>query len=155
LNPAPFNDVTHPRRSRSFKPFILTSVIVIVLWVGLTAAWNTRIMQQRMTCSSHLEKIGIAISTYLADHPEGTITLNGLVELARIEKPDLVCPSVRDGRSNYALVSRPRGDGGPVGHVLAYEPLSNHGQGANVLFADGKCKFVPKERLGELGLPEG
>jgi prepilin-type processing-associated H-X9-DG protein len=103
-----------------------------------------------MRCSSNLEEIGVAVSAYIAEHPEGAITLDGLVELGYLEKGDLVCPSARDERPNYVLVPRLREEVGPAGRILAYEPLSNHGHGANVLFAGGKCKFIPKEQFQEL-----
>ncbi len=153
MNPGTYSKPHHHRLSfRKF--FVLSAVIVLVLWVGLTAAWNTRKMQLRMKCCANLKKIGIAISTYHAEYPERAATLDWLLDQGQIEKGELVCPSAMIAQSNYVLVFRPSGDGDPVGEVLAYEPISNHGQGANVLFRDGRCQFVPRDQLHELNLPE-
>jgi prepilin-type processing-associated H-X9-DG protein len=140
------------RRSSIAKYVIQTAIIAVVLWVGLTAAWNTRQVQNRMKCSENLTRIGAALSAYRAQHPEGSATLDALVEEDLIRPGERICPALKESRSNYRLAD-PRAPNGPD-QVLVYEPLANHRSGANVLFADGKCKFVPADKFKELNLPE-
>ena len=140
------------RRSSIPKYVIQTAIIAVVLWVGLTAAWNTRQVQNRMKCSENLTRIGAALSAYRAQHPEVMATLDVLAEQGLIQPGELVCPALKEPGSNYRLTD-PRAPNGPD-QVLAYEPLANHRSGANVFFADGKCKFVPADKFKELNMPE-
>jgi competence protein ComGC len=146
LNAEASNDANHPRPSFR-KSVILSTVIVVALWVGLTAAWNTRQVQLRMKCSANLQKIGIALSAYAAQHNEAAPSLNGLRQLGLLDPAHLVCPSAK--QPNYILVRHSQGKARPGEGVLVFEPLSNHGHGANNLFVDGTCKFVPKGQLPE------
>ena len=153
MNPTPSNDAPHPHRSRFYKSFILSALIMLVLWVGLTAAWNTRKVQRRMKCAANLQKIGAAFRIYAAEHHETEPLLNWLVQQGDLDRADLVCPSAKDRPPNYVVIPRPRSGTNPADGILAYEPLSNHGDGANVLFDDGHCKFVPREQLQKLNIP--
>jgi prepilin-type processing-associated H-X9-DG protein len=138
------------RRSSLPKYVTQTAIIALVLWVGLTAAWNTRQVQHRMKCSGNLMRIGAALSAYRAQHPEGSPTFGVLLQQGLVRPGELICPAAKDRRGNYQLVN-PGSPNGPD-QVLAYEPLTNHRSGANVLFADGKCKFVPSNNFHELNL---
>ena len=146
MNPEASSEAYHPRPSFR-KSVILSTVIVVVLWVGLTAAWNTRKVQLRMKCLANLQKIGTALSTYASQHNEAAPSLNGLRQLGLLDQAHLVCPSAK--QPNYILVRHSQGEARQGEGILVFEPLSNHGQGANILFVNGTCKFVPKEQLPE------
>lgn len=138
------------RRSHLTKNVIQTAIILVVLYVGLTAAWNTRQVQHRMKCSGTLIRIGVALSVYRGRYPDGSPTLDALVAHGLIQSSELVCPAARGRQANYQLA----GPRDPVAsdQALVYEPLANHRSGANVLFADGKCKFVPANEFKKLNL---
>lgn len=128
----------------------MTAVVAFVLWVGLTAAWNTRQVQHRMKCCGNLTIIGKAIAAYRTRHPDRTVTLDLLLQDGLIGPGELTCPAARHEPSNYRLAPAPRPD--DSNPAIIFEPLSNHRSGANVVFADGKCKFVPEKQFEELKL---
>lgn len=133
------------------KIIILSATIALVLWVGLTGAWNTRLVQQRMKCAANLEKIGLALSAYLAQHGQSAISLESLPPLGLLESSHLACPAA--GQPNYVLVSAPQSGADGTSNARVFEPLANHGKGAHVLFAEG-CRFVPKAQFQALNLAE-
>ena len=104
-------------------------------------------------CSSNLAKIGQALLNYAPSDSSGPAHLEKLVEQGILKRGEIICPASQGGVSNYILTqSFARPDHADAG-VLVYEPLSNHGDGMNVFFAGGQCKFVLKAQIGQLGIP--
>ena len=157
--------------SRTFKVVFATVVGVFVIACGVGAAvmiphYNrTRLAANRGACASNLRKIGAALERYTLDNggkfPESLARLmvaeklNGEMFLCpqggqtavRGDKPQARAEKLTFGRHlSYAYVgrglSRRSGAGAGYATVLAYERLSNHGDGMNVLFADGRVVFV-------------
>jgi len=107
-----------------------------------------------MMCSSNLAKIGQALASYSTTDLSGPVPMEKLVEQGILKKGETVCPASRGGVSNYILSQHSAQSVGPNTGVLVYEPLSNHGNGINVLFAAGQCKFVPKAQIEQLNIPK-
>lgn len=82
------------------------------------------------------------------DHAGGGVrALDQLVASGKIPKEAMVCPSSGLDRCNYVLVPAPAA-GQAIDHraVVMYEPKSNHGDGGNILFADGHASFIRGKR---------
>lgn len=103
-----------------------------------------------MKCCGNLTTIANAISAYRTRHPDRTVTLDLLLQEGLVGPGELTCPAARPGPSNYRLASA--GSADDSNPAIIFEPLSNHRSGANVVFADGKCKFVPEKQFEELKL---
>lgn len=116
---------------------------------------------RRTNCMHNLKQIMIACHTYAADHKDKFP--DRLSELhPHVGSLDVFCcpstgvvvsrPEDIDSMSSYKLI------GGFVlkevketgKKLVLYESLENHGDGANVAFADGHCMWVKPERLREL-----
>ena len=124
------------------KSLIISALVVAVLGVGLTAAWNTRQVQHRMKCADNMLKIGRAHEHYTERNGTRPPSLDVLVHSNLLAPGDLVCPA--KGISNYVVYPNSGSIVGKGGEVIVHEPLGNHKVGAHVLFADGRCQFVPK-----------
>jgi len=117
---------------------------------------------RRARCISNLKQIMVACHTYAADH-KGKFP-DKLSELYPAYAPSLElfsCPSTGvvihrpeeiDSMSSYRLIGgfllKEAKDASKK--LVLYESLENHGDGANVAFADSHCKWVQPETLREL-----
>lgn len=137
-------------RSR-LKPFIIVGLTLLVLWIGTTSAINTRRVQQRMKCAQQLKRIGDAFLAYHLQAPPGGDTLYWMASKGHVSSVDCTCPSTNHAVSYIILT----GNTGPTeNQVLITERGSNHVDGSNAFFANGECKFVRREQLQSLGIPE-
>ena len=165
--------------SRTFKVVFATVVGIFMIACGVGAAvmiphYNrTRLAANRGACGSHLRKIGAALERYTLDNggkfPE---SLSKLLVAEKLDSDLFLCPAggqtaapgatpaaraekLTFGRHlSYAYVgrglNRRTGAGAGYATVLAYERLSNHGDGMNVLFADGRVVFVPEPQASKM-----
>jgi prepilin-type processing-associated H-X9-DG protein len=113
----------------------------------------------QMKCSANLKQIGLAIQLYANEHrgryPD---SLGDVMRTQDIDRTAFVCPAtshtIQPGSNEAVAIEIDAGEGSyayvgkgmktPVGAktVVAYEPLSNHGAGSNVLFGDGSVQFI-------------
>jgi prepilin-type processing-associated H-X9-DG protein len=167
------------RLSRTFKVVFGMAVGIFVIACGVGAAvmiphYNrTRLAAHRGACASNLRKIGAALERYTLDNggrfPESLATLmvverlepelflcpQGEQTAARGQTPQARAEKLTFGRHlSYAYLgrglSRRSGAGAGYATVMAYERLSHHGDGINVLFADGRVTFVPEPQAGRM-----
>ncbi len=139
---------TVPIRLR--KSIILSVLIVVVLWFGLNAAWNTRKMQYRMKCAANLKSIAAALKAYDAKFNDRPLSLALLGDLGFVDASELWCPIAKSSMYQYLPWSSSKG--ASPDEVLVYEPVGNHVVGSNVLFGDGRCNFVPKDKFEQLNI---
>jgi prepilin-type processing-associated H-X9-DG protein len=102
---------------------------------GMLRGWE---LQRRLACAEQMKRIGAALKIY-GDQPRRD--LSELVSLGAVHSQDLICPAGH--QSNYSAASQ-------NGELLLIEPLSNHADGANVLFKDGRVSFVPDMEYAQL-----
>lgn len=106
-------------------------------------------------CRANLQQIGVAIANYASTSSGGTfpVSLDDLVASGAITPIALTCPAAgsTDGTTSYiylgmhftaATASRTT--------VIAYEPVSDHGDGAHVLFGDGTVVFCNPQQAAQL-----
>lgn len=142
MNPSPDTLIVDNSRRKSL---VISILVVVVLWFGLTAAWNTRQVQHRMKCAGNMQKIGLAHKHYVERNGTQPASLDVLIHSSLLAPDDLVCPAL--GIRNYVQPPNLKPIVGAEGEVIVYEPLGNHKNGAHVLFADGRCQFVPREEF--------
>ena len=143
------------------------AVLLIVLLVLLLLPPLNRAREQnnRVRCASNLRQVGQAVFIYASVNagrfPD---TLDKLLPYAG--SAVFVCPSCGDtpapgqtpqiqatnlyagGHLSYVYVgagmSTTAGPGNASTTVVMYEPLTNHRDGVNVLYADGSVSFLPR-----------
>jgi prepilin-type processing-associated H-X9-DG protein len=165
--------------SRTFKLVFGLTVTIVLVACGIGAAVmvpymvRTRAAAQRNECAINLRKIGGEIDRYCMEnggaYPE---SLARLLVANKMSEDLFVCPAGRETPApgataqaradhlvwarhlSYAYVGRGMnkrtGIGAGVTAVVAYERLSNHADGINVLFADGHVSFVPEPKASKL-----
>ena len=126
---------------------------------------GTRAGRQRRR-AENMRRIAAAIRTYAQFDRAGAFpdSLGSLVLSEGVASADFVCPATSDTPAPGATVGE-RIAGLAGGHlsyhyagnglkltssaseIVLYESLENHGDGSNVLFADGHVAFVPKENV--------
>lgn len=135
--------------------------------MGWVASFSTgplaraREMARRSACISNIKQVVMACHTYAADHkgkfPEKLSEVHRYVGSLQV----FCCPSTGvvilrpediDSMSSYKLISgfMLKEVENTAKKLVLYESLENHGDGANVAFADGHCMWVKPERLREL-----
>jgi len=141
---------------------LLILLLMIVLLPPLSRA---REQANRVKCASNLRQLGQAMFIYASvnggmfpDRPDKLLSYIG--------SATLVCPSTGDdpapgttpqiqgsnlyagGHLSYVYVgaglSTTSGRGVNSTTVVMYEPLTNHNEGVNVLYADGSVTFLPR-----------
>jgi len=158
--------------SRTFKFTLglMISVVLVAVGVGLAVmvpTWNRiRVAAKRNTCVANLKKIGSAVDLYAYSNygmfPEGFARL---MTIQQLPADALICPDgnetpaggatpaaqaedlARGRHSSYTYtgkgLNKRSGAGAGAAAVVAYEPLTHHGEGIHVLFSDGHVAFVP------------
>jgi prepilin-type processing-associated H-X9-DG protein len=135
-------------------PLVLASILFPAFSRG-------KAMAQRFVCAAQMGQIGRAIAVYESANGGAYPTdLPTLVSAGVVAPALFVCPSSHDTRANGA------GDLMSGGHesylyagagltssssgrsVVLYEPLADHGDGINVLYADGSVRFVSRLSAG-------
>jgi len=100
----------------------------------------------QVKCRNNMVLIGNALAAYA--HSNGgafPTNLNDLVSRGLLSPQALVCPDAPIGSgSNYILSATNLNV--PPSTIILYEPLSNHGNGINVLYRDGRVVFLPQQQ---------
>ncbi len=115
--------------------------IAIAVSVVVVSVWPLPELGRRIDCQSTMKRIATAAKVYgLPDGPDEAALVR-FGESAGIPLDELYCQS--SGKCNYIIVPRPPA-GGQFDNrtVVMYEPKSNHGDGGNVVFADGHTTFA-------------
>jgi prepilin-type processing-associated H-X9-DG protein len=151
------------RRTPFYLALAFAAVAIFAMVSNLTSTGRPRAVANRVKCASNLRQIGQAILIYSNDHngqyPDDFQTL---LLTTDITSECFVCPSSNDvlatGPTTQAIANNLT-TGGHLSYmylgkgmntrtisadtVVAYEPLSNHGNdGSNVLFGDGHVEFL-------------
>jgi prepilin-type processing-associated H-X9-DG protein len=145
-----------------------TIFLALLAYVGAAMLFPPRPTIHRarqVKCASNLRQIGMALSLYTKDagSPQYPPGLELLVEKADVGPDVFVCPAAGDQKAtgattrqrvedflagkhcSYVYVGAKLTAGDSAAHVVAYEPLSNHGGvGANVLYNDGSVARLEK-----------
>jgi prepilin-type processing-associated H-X9-DG protein len=170
-------DPPPPKKPGPFSMSLASAITLLALIGMLVAMVWPKPMRSRPTprvyCMSNLHAIGSALARYANEnHGQFPDDLNALVAANMIDTRAFVCPSTNDtqatgpttqavvqqlqlpGHQSYIylgkglIVRNARGLRSSI--ILAYEPLTNHTAGSNVLFADGHVEFVPAARLNPI-----
>jgi hypothetical protein len=155
------------------KVFLLgiLAVVLVVLFVYiifLPAFSGGPVYSRQTMCGKNLHKIGIAIRHYANDNNNKYPAVNKwcdlLVKYEKVAEKQFVCPSIREGRSHYAMNPNCEPNS-PEDVVLLFETkggwnryggveiitFENHkGKGCNVLFNNGRVEFVKPEQISKL-----
>jgi prepilin-type processing-associated H-X9-DG protein len=121
------------RQKRTGKLILFVVLIGAGLTIGVRGMVRGWELQRRLACAEQMKRIGAALKVYGDADGED---LAHLVNMGAIRREDLICPASR--QTNYAVAPG-------SGELLLTEPLSNHLEGANVLFPDGHVSFVLRE----------
>ena len=140
---------------------VLATIALGVMWFALTvpvlnSARNTAI---KIQCASNLRMIGLGTILYANEQPGGVFPqdMQAILDTQDIQAQVFVCPSTAHARAadgtltlgtslSYVWLNPPANEE-PMTYEagaetpLAVEPLSNHGDGANVLWADAHVDF--------------
>lgn len=125
------------RQKRTGKLLLFIVLIGAGLTIGVRGMVRGWELQRRLACAQQMKRIGAAMKMY-GDAARGDLSY--LVDTGAIRREDLVCPAAH--QPNYSSASS--------SDLVLIEPLSNHAEGANVLFADGHVSFVPRQEYDEL-----
>ncbi len=103
---------------------------------------RAREQANRVKCAANMKQIGAALLAYEnANQNAFPPSLDVLAQAEGLSPQTLSCPSAPSGESeNYVLIAPGRLYGNPV---MLYEPMSNHHEGINVLYSDGRVEFLP------------
>jgi competence protein ComGC len=137
-------------------------ITVVVLSTVVPLMNRQREMARRDQCKANIQAISEALATYAnSNHGRYPDSLAALVGNGTLPPDALVCPSTADtpaagatpgaqagalgqaGHQSYVYVAKGLTAASPANTVLVYEPASNHGEIAHVLFLDGMIVSVP------------
>ena len=164
----------HPQpRRRSVALYVVVALVCVFILVSilLPSLNRTRSHPAHLRCSSNLRQIGQGIQMY-ANENKGVFPddFAALILTQDITSEVFVCYRTNDSRAegpttqavaanltagghlSYVYVGKGLTMNSPANAVVAYEPLSNHGDGMNVLFADGHVQWwTPAQGAALLG----
>jgi prepilin-type processing-associated H-X9-DG protein len=167
------------KASRTFKVALglTVGIFVVACGVGLAvmgpSVYRMHLAAQHNTCAANLKRIAGAVDLYaygnngmFPDSLGRLMTAQGLPAEALVcpagdatpapgETPEARAAALSKGKhASYFYVgkglNKRSGAGAGVAAVVAYEPLSLHGDGIHVLFADGRVAFVPPAQAKQL-----
>src|SRR5665213_4345471 len=160
------------RRQNPMRFVLIFCVTIGALFLGvlliLPTLGKARPEAQRIKCASNLKNIGLAIQIYAeSHHGHYPATFEELLVTSDLTPDTFVCPESNDDRApgdtaadqashlrdghylSYVYVGGKltTSASNPASVVVAYEPLTNHhGDGINVLFADGHVEWTAANR---------
>jgi prepilin-type processing-associated H-X9-DG protein len=168
-DPRAILDYATPPPKQRRKPFtylellIVVGIVALLVSILLPSLNRDRYSSNRVKCSSNLRQIGQALLLYSVDHggryPDSFDELLVAMNDPGFEQV-FCCPDTNDtpaaGPTTQAVAANLTA-GGHLSYVyagrgwtsttatadvvLAYEPLSNHGDGINILWGDGHVEF--------------
>jgi len=100
----------------------------------------------RVRCAATLRQIGSACLRYSFENDRYPQDLDVLLKNGYLTSADLNCPSPKPsaasaGQSSYVYLGANMSQNTPADAVLAYESITNHNDGINILFNDGHVTF--------------
>jgi hypothetical protein len=117
----------------TFLPF--TTVVFVT---AFHRAFETA---HRAACVTNLKNVGNALSAYAsANNGQFPPSLDTLVSAGMLQPSDIVCPDAPGETTNYVLSASSINV--PPTAIVVYEPLSNHGDGINVLYRNGQIFYL-------------
>ena len=151
---------------------LVLGILNVLLWgayLGLIFAVMVPTMgmarqtANRVKCASNLRMIGLELVTY-ANQNGGKFpdTIEELIASGNITSAVYDCPVTSAsppvtsspqalvGQVEYVYVGKGLTNNAGPTTVLAYEPLTNHGDGSNMLYADGTVTFVMATQAGRI-----
>lgn len=141
------SDATAPKHSPTpsrLKAIIIFAVIGTVLYVGWHSAVQGWAQQRRLVCATLLKELATTAMIYT--HETGSppdSSIETMVSRGWIDPRSTICPDHPGATSNYVIVLPAIVGGGTDNRtIIAYEPKSNHGDGGNIVFADGHSSYV-------------
>ena len=158
------------RERRRVLPLIFWLICALVLATLAISLWKFVSTGRRgdgsprLRCASNLVQVGQAILLYANDyHDQMPPDFAVLPSTEDIWTDVFTCPATDDVKTSATQPAAIRADFAAGGHcsyvyvdgyatystlaptdVVAFEPLANHGDGANALFGDGHVEFVNK-----------
>lgn len=127
----------------------LMGLLAVGLLFQMVGRWEE--LDRRLICVSNLKGIATASKIYANDVGLApTAPIDTLVAQGYVSSERTICPSSGLSTSNYALA--PVSPTGPVDNrtIVAFEPKSNHGDGGNVVYADGHTAFATGDEYNRL-----
>ncbi|HVT89740.1 MAG TPA: H-X9-DG-CTERM domain-containing protein [Tepidisphaeraceae bacterium] len=163
----PHIDARKKHGTRYFLPIAILILLLLVasLFLPNDAHGRGRELSHRVGCASRLKSIGQMMFQYANEFGNEFPDSFATFLLREDCTSDLfVCPSSEDMHTPEAVI-RSMMQGGRLSYVylgagfkqpvapdavLAYERLSNHVEGMNVLFGDGHVDFIPLDQANKL-----
>lgn len=141
------SDATAPKHlspPSRVKAIIIFAVIGAVLYVGWHSAVQGWAQQRRLVCATLLKGLATTAKIYTQEMGSPPVSsIESMVSRGWIDPKSTVCPDHRGVTSNYVIVLPAIVGGGMDSRtIIAYEPKSNHGDGGNIVFADGHSSYV-------------
>jgi predicted Zn finger-like uncharacterized protein/prepilin-type processing-associated H-X9-DG protein len=119
----------------------------------------------QVKCAQNLRQLGLAIQLY-ANQNGGAFpaTIESLLDnpalgvssalydcpVTPASPPSATSSQALAGKAEFVYVGKGLTSSSPPNAVVAYEPLSNHGTGSNVLYADGTVNFMPMAQVEQM-----
>jgi prepilin-type processing-associated H-X9-DG protein len=147
----------------------LVSVPILIVMFGFSRP-NVYMISPRVACANNLRQIALASIMYANADPFNRFpdTLNDVLETQEIASDVFVCPDTNatpargpttratannltaGGHLSYIYVGKGLTTAADSKTVLVYEPLTNHGSGANVGYADAHVEWQPAKELNKI-----
>lgn len=149
---------TQPNQHASRPPSRLKALIILlvsaaVLYVGWHSAVRGWEQQRLLTCAALLKGLATTAKVYSQEVlalPASSV-IETMIERKWVERRSTICPAHPGPRSNYVIVlPTAMGEGMDNRTIIAYEPKSNHGDGGNIVFADGHSNYLIGENYDRL-----
>jgi prepilin-type processing-associated H-X9-DG protein len=120
----------------------ITIFIPLFIAILIPSINRAKEIANRIACASNLRTINAALVTYAnANGGAYPPSLNTLVNGGLLQPKDIICPDAPPGTtSNYILAASDSNL--PGNTIVVYEPLTNHTDGINVLYADGRVIYL-------------
>ena len=155
-------DASRPNRRGSVAAVIGTvfGVLFVLGILFLPPMQRRNPPSKRQLCALNLMQVGQALRQYAIDNDRGQFPpdLVALYANTDIQPEVFICPNttlapamrgqplVFGKTLSFVYIGNGLTDSAANNVVLAYEPITNHGNGSNFLFADGRVRFLPRRQ---------
>lgn len=155
-------------------PVVFTLIMPILAAILMPALARTKMVAQRVVCSTNMKALSTAMMVYMNDYdekyPTPELWCDLLIQKADVSPKSLQCPLDPEGSFSYAINKNVygiepgqvpaqmvvlfeadlgrNGVGGPEDIAFRHD---QHGQyGCNIAYADGHVEFVIEDRIADL-----